>query len=271
MKTEMLPDKMPDERTVMRVVQSSFNKSPVDMFFDRDLVVTDWDNIRGCIQSGIYPSILLLKAIQELQPMQEKDCREFEHWRRQQYLRLSLLHEAGKPMELDAICETCGKRKVDPLFGTPNRHSKLCLHCVEAEEQSFDGSSRGSCEFLRPKFNPLSHRWGLLYYWSHNDSTFILWLADFYETRQAAQAALQPVRNYVDWLNVKYNGLLSHWVRFSDLIDLDDVMKEPIPLTPDGFREFLRSKIEKHMAQEQDVMSYYVRDAIRDHANSETS
>ncbi|MGV0949300.1 MAG: hypothetical protein ACOYB3_01415 [Azonexus sp.] len=243
--------------------------SRADMFFDRPLVVTDWDNIRGCIQSGVYNSIFFLRDIQKMEPMSEHDPRDLEHWKRQQYLRLALLHEAGKPLELDCICETCGQRKVDPLFGEKERWARMCLHCVEEDKQTYNGGSRGNCQFVMPKFNNLSHSWGLLYYWSHSDNTFIFWLADFYTTRQAAQAALQPVKHYIDWLNVKYNGLLSHWIHFDDLVDLGEIMKMNLPLTPEQFRELLRSKIEAHMSQEQNVMAYYVRDALRDHERNE--
>ena len=245
--------------------------SRADMFFDRPFIVTDWDQVRHEVSAGLWKSTEIVQALKALEPMAEHDPRDLQHWQQQQYLRLALLHEAGKPLEASVICEECGSRRADPLYGEESRYCKRCLHCEEEDQQIYRGGSRGSCEFVLPRYNPRSHSWGLLYYQSYSghDNVFLLWLADFYKTRQEAQAAIQPVKHYIDWLNIKYNGMLVHWIHFTTFIDMEDIMSMKLPLTPEGFREVLRSKIEAHMAQEQNVMSYYVRDALSDHARKE--
>lgn len=256
-------------KTETALVTTSPDVSSADIFFDRPNVVTDWDNIRALVEDGTYKKEDALKWIKEMEPLQEEDHREHKHWVNQQILRLCLLKEAGKPFDSKHTCDCCGSRKGDILFGKDDQYYHYCLPCKEQERQNYEGGSRGSCEFIVPRYNPLSHSWGLLYYWSHNSNTFIFWLADFYKTRQAAQAALQPVKHFIDWLNRKNNGLISHYLRFSSVLDLDDIMQMKLPLTPEQFRETLRSKIETQMAQDQCLLGYYVRDALREHARSE--
>lgn len=246
--------------------------SRADMFFDRPFIVTDWDQARHEIKAGLWKSTEIVQALKALEPLAEHDPRDLQHWQQQQYLRLTLLHEAGKPLLSNVTCEECGSRKADPLYGAESKYTKRCLHCEEENEQTYNGGSRGSCEFVQPRYNPRSLSWGLLYYQSHagrHDNVFLLWLADFYKTRQEAQAAIQPVKHYIDWLNIKYNGMLVHWMRFTSFIDMEDIMAMKLPLTPEEFRAVLRSKIEAHMAQEQNVMSYYVSDALKEHDRKE--
>jgi len=81
--------------------------------------------------------------------------------------------------------------------------------------------------------------------------------------------ALQPVKHYTDWLNVKYNGMIQHWIHFREILDIEEVMKLNLPLTPEQFREVIRSKIEAGMSQEWNVMAYCVRDALSEHDREE--
>lgn len=256
--------------TVLREAPK-IDASPADIFFDKPLCSTDWNQVRHEIRCGVTRSSEVLDKIKAMEPMAEDDPRDFEHWRQQQILRLCLQHEAGKPLELETVCDCCGVNKCDPCHGRSDHWKEYCMDCAEQGKQVYNGGSRGSCEFVMPAYNPRSKCWGLLYYWSHgsDDNTFMFWMVDYYRTRQEAQAAIQPVKLYIDWLNIKYNGMIVHWIHFNTLIDLDDLMQMQLPMTPDQFRAILRSKIETGMVQEHDVMGYYVRDALSDHERKE--
>lgn len=255
-----------------KLVTTGPDLSRADMFFDRPFIVTDWDQVRREVMAGLRKSSEVVQELKAMEPLTEYDPRDLQHWQKQQYLRLALLHEAGKPLEINVTCDECGSRKADSLYGEECKHVKRCLYCEEESQQTYSGGGRGSCEFVLPRYNHRSLSWGLLYYHSHhgrNENVFLLWLADYYKTRQEAQAAIQPVRHYIDWLNIKYNGMLVHWMSFSNFIDMEDIMAMKLPHTPEQFREVLRSKIEAHMSQEQNVMSYYVRDALKEHDRQE--
>lgn len=244
------------------------NKGRADIFFDRTPVVTDWDSIRQLIASGVITKATALQRVKSYEPLKEADPREHAHWVDQQTLRMALLHDAGKPLELNFICESCGTRKIDPIYGERSWRN-VCLYCAEHDRQSFSEKSRGSCEFLRPTYNPRSHSWGLLYYNSSQDHTFMFWLADFYRTRQEVEQALSPIHYYHQWLEITHNSMIAECLSFSDLLPIDDMMKLELPLTPEKFREHLRSVIDEDMQTEQRVMRYYVRDAMSDHERAE--
>lgn len=247
------------------------DKVKADIFFDIPLINTDWDAFRVKVQAGEVTSTKFLEAIKSMEPLHECDYRLHQHWVLQQQLRLCLLHEAGKPLESKKrMCEVCAKHKADPLYDDEDRWQIICLQCSDEHTQMFNGGGRGSCEFLRPVYNHRSHSWGLLYYYSHGSrDPFIFWLADFYKTRLDAQMALQPFKHYGDWLDRKYNGMLSFWNRFSRMISVEDALNMKLPLTPESFREVLRSKIQADMDQEQQVMSYYVRETMEAHRRKE--
>lgn len=252
------------------LITTSPGRSPADIFFDRPIYTSDWDTIRSSILAGKVTTAQVLAEIKAMEPLAEEDPRDLEHWRKQQILRLCLLHGNGKPMELDRTCGVCGERKVDPVFGDGGKWKEQCLHCAEEDKQTYNGGSRGSCEFIKPAYNARSKCWGLLYYWSHGyRDTFMFLAVDGYSTRQDAQSALQPVKHYVDWLNVKYKGMITYCIRFNHLFDLDDFMQMSLPLTPQQFHHVLRSKIAEDMVKDPDVMGYYVKDALRDHAREE--
>lgn len=256
-----------------QLVTTGPDLSRADMFFDRPLIVTDWIQIQHEIASGVRRSSEVLQELVAMEPLAENDPRDLQHWQKQQVLRYCLLHEAGKKMTTSIVCDECADRFVDPLYGDEDKHIKRCIYCEEESQQTYNGGGRGSCEYVQPRYNPRTLSWGLLYYQSHvgrhDNNVFLLWLADFYKTRQEAQAAIQPVKHYIDWLNIKYNGMLVHWMHFTNFIDMEDIMAMKLPLTPEEFRAVLRSKIEAHMAQEQNVMSYYVRDALNEHDRKE--
>jgi len=244
------------------------DKGRSDMFFDRVPVVTDWDAIRQQIADGVITRVTALERVKSYEPLKEADPREHAHWVDQQVLRMVLRHEAKKPLDSNLTCESCGSRKVDPINAEHDWH-QVCLYCAERDRQSFSEKSRGSMEFLRPSYNPRSHSWGLLYYYSSQDHTFIFWLADFYKNRREAEMALSPIHHYHQWLAIKHNDMIAHSLSFSDLLSIDEIMKLNLPLTPEKFREHLRSVIETDMQSEQQVMSYYVRDAMGDHERAE--
>jgi hypothetical protein len=246
-------------------------KSPVDMFFDRELVVTDWDAVRAAVLRGEIVSKNILAEIKQMEPLQESDPREHQHWILQQKLRLALTHEKRKPLELNFICLQCGSRKCDCYYGD-RRFSNTCLHCAEESEQRVHLGSRGSCEFLRPVYNPRSRCWGITYYWNHGhsrDEAIMFWVADFYPTYRAAIAALQPIGTYHKWLEVQNNAMITEYLSFSRLIPMSAVIEMNLPMTPEQFRSFLRSAIEKDMQREQRLMAWTVSQAMDDHARSE--
>lgn len=254
--------------TSTAIVPLGQDKTRADMFFDRPLIETDWDKVRADVRAGVIKSGALVEQIKLMEPLQVQDPREFTHWQLQQYLRLALLHEAGKQLEDSKhICEECGKRPADPVF-IKSWYVK-CLHCAEESEQLFSGGSRGNCEYLKPVYNPRTFSWGLLYYWSHSRDPFMFFLADFYKTRRDALLALQPFKHYHNWLAIKYKGLFSCYCEFSRMIGVDDAMNMKLPLKPEEFREILRSKIEEDMKQDHQVMGYYVRDAMEEHRREE--
>lgn len=164
------------------LVTTSPDISSADIFFDRKNVVTDWDGIKVMVEDGTYKKEDALRWLKEMEPLEEHDHRDHQHWVNQQILRLCLLKEAGKPFDSKHTCDCCGKRKGDILFGEDGQYYHYCLPCKEEAEQTYNGGGRGSCEFILPRYNHMNHSWGLLYYWSHSDNTFIFWLADFYKT-----------------------------------------------------------------------------------------
>lgn len=247
------------------------DKVRADMFFDRELIVTDWDLVRQKVKSGEITSALMLEKIKQYEPLKEEDFRDLAHWIDQQRLRLALLHEAKKPLEGKNTCETCGSRKVDPLHEGDD-WGQECLHCRERKKQVSGFGYRGNCQFLTVRYNPRSHSWGLLYYQKHynpRDMVFMFWLAEFYKTREEAERALWPIRFYFTWLGVKHNGMVNHWLDFTKLLPLEAVMKWDFPLTPEKFRERLRSAIQEDLDSEQRLMRHYVHEAMREHERAE--
>lgn len=248
------------------------DKVRADMFFDREPVRTDWDRVREQIKSGEITSAGVLAQIKAYEPLKEDDYRDQAHWVDQQRFRLALLHEDEQPMEGTNTCESCGSRKVDPLYAK-REWSQQCLHCIELKKQVDDFGGRGNCEFLSVRYNPRSHSWGLLYYHKNysgrRDSVFMFWLVEFYKTREEAERALWPIRFYFTWLNIKHNGMIRHWLDFSKVLPLEDVIKLPFPLSPEKFREHLRSAIQADMDSEQRLMRYYVHEAMDKHERKE--
>lgn len=241
-------------------------KIRADVFFDRLPILTDWDKVRADIKSGLITREAALASVKLFEPLQAVDARDQAHWVAQQIFRLTLLHEARKPLELPKVCENCGIRKVDPV--SPD-YNEYCLHCAEEQKQKAHSGSRGNCEFLSVRYNPASKSWGLLQYWSHDRETFLFWTADFYPTRQAAEQALSPIFYYQQWLQVVNNGMITEYMDSSDLVLIGELMNMKLPLTPEGFREYLRCAIQKDLEKEHAVMGHIVRDAMREHDRKE--
>lgn len=242
------------------------NKIPADVFFDRELIQTDWDAVRQSILEGELGKHGALEVIRkDYEPLREEDPRNQAHWNMQQILRLALLHEAGKPLVLDRLCDYCATRKADPLF------EDTCLHCREQRRQLPNWGGRGSCEFLQPQYNPRSHAWGLVYYWNHGSrrDPFIFWLADHYKSRTEAQMALLPLKLYEEWLDVKHNGLCYTFRSFSRLLSIDVVMKMDLPFTPERLRDYLRDVINQDMQDTQHLLRWVVRSALEEHKRNE--
>jgi hypothetical protein len=242
--------------------------SSADIFFDIPLVQTCWDEARTLIQDGVYNSTVAKEWIKEMEPLDEHDPRDHTHWVCQQILRLCLLAEAARPMESTHTCDECGQRPADALFGADGKWRRKCLNCAEKDRQTSYSGGRGSCEFALPRYNHRTHCWGILIYHSWNQEPIMFWLVDFFKNRHEAERALDPVRRYFDWLEVKYKGMCPSF-KLGDMIHLDEMMQMKLPLTPEQFREILRSKIEKDMNEDQEVMGYYVRDAMREHDQKE--
>lgn len=239
--------------------------NPEDLFFGLEPIETDWDRVRADVREGRITPAMCVKEIKSMEPLKEHDPFEHSHWIHQQTLRLALLHEAGQPLESEHTCQECGTRKADPLH---RYEHYICLHCKTRDRQLYNGGGRGSCEYIRPAYNPKSKSWGLLYYWSWSGNTFLFWLAEFFKTRQAVENALMPVEHYFTWLGRKYQGMLS-WRRFSSLLDVDEAMNLHLPLDPAQFEAMLKERIAADMAEDQEVLAYYVREAMRKHKDKE--
>lgn len=242
------------------------DKVRADIFFDQELIVTDWDDVRRQVVEGKITKASALAHLRSYEPMTETDPREHAHWISQQKLRLVLLREAKKPLETKETCRRCGARKSDPY-----EYHHGCLHCAERNRQLPSFGSRGSCEFVRPAYNVRSLSWGILYYWDKDqDSTPVMfWLADFFKSREEAETALLPVRRYNDWLERKYNNLISYHRDFSDVFPISVVMQLKLPMSPEELREFIRSTIQNDMDKEHEMMGYIVRDAVDDHESDD--
>jgi len=242
------------------------NPNPENIFFGQKPRVTDWSEVCESIQFGLITVERMLAEIKAMEPLPEYDAREHDHRVLQQKLRLALLHKEGKLLVSKHTCEKCGKHLADHLV-LHEEHS--CLDCRTRERQLLNGGSRGGCRFVRPVYNPKSKHWGLLYYWSGNDrNRFLFFIADYYESLEKAENALLPVRLYFDWLNRKYNGMLS-WMHFDDLVPVDEAMKLNLPLEPRQFEELLRQKIAADMQSDQPVLAHYVREAMRKQKDNE--
>lgn len=245
-------------------------KIKADIFFDREPIVTDWDEVRRQVVSGIITKASALEKLKSYELLEESDLREHQHWIDQQRLRLALLHAAKKPLETKFTCDLCATRNSDPYFGTRGFQS-CCLRCAEYSHQEPYYGSRGNCAFITPAFNVRSQCWGILYYWDHDqDSTAIMfWLADFFKTRYEAEQAFWPIHRYNNWLDRKYNNLMTYQRDFDTVFPMSTVMQLKLPLNPTELREYIRNAIQVDMDKEHEMMGHVVREAMRAHESDE--
>ena len=227
--------------------------APEDIFFGQMPQLTDWE----AFYANPAPLDELLAEAHRLEPLHEADINEHPMWVLQQKIRIRLRVNANNS-PFGQICPSCGTHKADAVL-------RECLWCQEWDHVVGGGGSRGSCEYIKPCYDPKSRSWGLLFYQFHSpDSAYMLWLALGYKTFQDTALAFYPLALYSAWLQRKYNALYTEWRIATRFFSLEMAMKLHAPLNPKEVEDFLRNCIHTDMAKEHNLATYYVRDAIRD-------
>lgn len=223
-------------------IAATTDKTLVDWFVSQTPVVTDWDAYVADI--GNVDTDAIVAQLQSLEPMRPSDYRNHEVYVLQTKLRLAFRHRKGLPLYSRLTCPVCGIRKAD----TRERRygNDTCLYCAERRSQLPRIGSRGSCGMLSVAREAKTGQWGVLYYVAnyHRDKcVFLLWLALGFSSHDEALLSLYPLHLFSRWDHHRKLDLGGYDA--DDLVSLSDTMSEELPLTPAGFRAFIRSKIEE--------------------------
>lgn len=231
------------------------------IFFGLAPQVTDWDAFLAAVPTTGLDA--LLAECHSLEPFQEADPRDYNLWVLQQKIRYVLRYQKKLSFFTNETCPTCGVHSLDDVL-------HQCVWCDEREVQIGRFGGRGSCQFIRPTFDPKSHSWGLIYYWSHYDDTYIFWLALGFKTRCDAELAMYPFKLYEDWLERKYHSLYSEWKIEQRLFDLSEMMgRKDLPFNPAEFEAQSREQIRADMKEEHSLSTWNISEALRDHDRDE--
>jgi hypothetical protein len=232
------------------------------IFFGLTPQVTDWDAFLAAVPKTSLEG--LLAECHNLEPLQEDDSRDFSMWVLQQKIRYVLRYKKKQPILSNETCPTCGVHKLDEVL-------YQCVWCEEREVQIGRYGGRGSCQFIRPTYDPSSRSWGLLYYWSHHNDVYMFWLASGFKTRCSVELAVYPFKLYEDWLRRKYHSLYAEWSIEHRLFDLAGMMTcKALPFNPTEFDQQSRERIRLDMKEEHTLSSWDVDEALRDHDRDES-
>lgn len=234
-----------------------FEGESEDQFFGHGLILTDWN---AALQNpaGIRPADEI-DAIKHYEPVTPGHPFEHQIWVHQQRLRIALRHNAGLPL-LGDTCTECGANREDPVL-------EECLVCAEERRQLGYHGSRGSCFFIRPAWDVTSKSWGILYYWSSYDDTFMLWMATGWRSWLGASKALLPIKLYEEWLDRKYGGVGNFYHLLDNMFPLEQLMeaKKDLPWTPEQFEVNFKLAIRNHMQRDHDLLGYSIERALDDY------
>lgn len=234
-----------------------FEGESEDQFFGHGLILTDWNE---ALQNpaGIRPADEI-DAIKRHEPVTPGHPFAHQIWVHQQRLRISLRNNAGLPLMGD-ICKECGANREDPVL-------KMCLVCAEESNQLGYHGSRGSCFYMRPIWDIQNKSWGILYYWSGGDDTFMFWAATGWKSCLSASKALMPIKKYEDWLNRKYNGVGNFYPLLNTLFPIEQFMdkKKDLPWSPGQFETYFKGAIRNHMHRDHGLLSWSVERALDDY------
>lgn len=246
-----------DKLRAMNTELVKFNGETEDMFFGQKPLCSDWNE---ALQNPAGIDLAKeIDAIKKYEPLTPGNPFEHDVWVHQQRLRIALRHNAGLLL-LGDTCKVCGTNRADPVL-------ERCLVCAEYFEQIGYFGSRGSCFFVRPLYDITSKSWGLLYYWSGCDDTFIVLAAVGWKTWHSAAEALYPAQLYEQWLLRKYNGVGNFWRIMDELVSLSQIMemKKELPLSPEQFEQLLKQAIKTHMSQDHNVLDNTIESALREY------
>jgi len=250
-------DKLPAVSTEL----VKFEGESEDQFFGHGLILTDWNEVLQN-PAGIRLSDEI-DAIKHHEPATPGHPFEHQIWVHQQRLRIGLRHNAGLPI-LGETCKECGANREDPVL-------EMCLVCAEEANQLGYHGSRGSCFFMRPVWDIQSKSWGIIYYWSSCDDTFMFWVATGWKSHLSASKALMPVKKYEEWLERKYNGVGSFFHTLDTLFPIEQLMekKKDLPWTPEQFEAHFKWAIRNHMHQDHGLLSYSIERALDDYERNQ--
>ena len=238
-----------------------FEGESEDQFFGHGLILTDWNE---AIQNPAGIRITdEIDAIKHHEPVTPGHPFEHQIWVHQQRLRIALRHNAGLPL-MGNTCKECGSNREDPVL-------EMCLVCAEEIRQVGYHGSRGSCFYIRPAWDVQRKMWGILYYWSWSDGTFMLWMATGWKSYTGACKALMPVRLYEEWLSRKYGGIGNFWRLLDVLFPLEQLMekKKDLPFVPGQVEAHFKLAIRNHMHLNHDILSNTIESALNDYERSQ--
>ena len=216
--------------------------------------MTDWDAILKAPESvGVEAAV---KQIEALEPLAIASPDMHKVFVCQQLIRIGLRQRKGLPVVSAVVCGYCGVHPCDPVLET-------CLYCHE-ERQFVDYGDYGYIGgYLQPMFDADLRLWGMNYKNGSGDSKYQMWAVLGYKTLRQARLALYPVFLYNDWLQRETKGMSN--VDASDLVDLDFLMTQALPYTPEQFELVLRQKIAEHMDIDKDFYRSSIKSAIHDY------
>jgi hypothetical protein len=229
--------------------------SKADIFFGQKPAFTDWDYYLS--NPGSIKLETVIKNISDIEPVGIASPHMPKIFIWEQLIRLNLRFKKHLPLTLERTCPDCGIRKIDPVLDT-------CLHCHEINfllPRRITGHYSGhSFNIL---FDPKSNTWGMQFRYGYGRDKYIMLAVIGYKTRMDAKLAFYPVILYDQWIQRQTKGMSE--VCVSDLIDLDTLMRENIPLTPLEFENLLRKQINADMKEERNYYASTINSAISDY------
>jgi hypothetical protein len=229
--------------------------SKADIFFGQKPVFTDWDYYLA--NPGSIKLETVVKNISDIEPVGIASPHMANLFVWQQLIRLSLRHKKHLPLTLERTCPDCGIHKMDAVLST-------CLHCHETNfllPGRVMGNHSGHRFIIL--FDPKSGTWGMQFRYGYGRDKYIMLVVIGYKTRMDAKLAFYPVVLYNLWLQRQTKGMSDTGA--DDLIDLDTLMRENLPLTPLELENLLRKQINADMQEERSYYASTINAAIRDY------
>jgi hypothetical protein len=229
--------------------------SKADIFFGQKPLLTEWDYYLA--NPGSIKLETVIKNISDIEPVGIASPHMPKIFMWQQLIRLNLRFKKRLPLTLERACSECGIRKIDAVLST-------CLHCHEINFL-LPGRAQGTHSGHRFTilFDPKSGTWGMTFRYGYGRDKYNMLAVIGYKTRMDAKLAFYPVVLYDQWLQRQTKGMSDTGA--DDLIDLDILMRENLPLTPLEFENLLRKQINADMQEERSYYASTISAAINDY------